>query len=80
LADALEPRPARPHAWQEWLQGQRSAAEAVGEWGFYALLLLGGLALLRRFPYRWFLQTHRLLSLLYLLLLGHGLARAHRWT
>jgi len=60
--------------WQEWLQGQRSLAEALGEWGFYALLLLGALALLRRFPYRWFLKTHRLLGLVYLLLLGHGLA------
>ncbi len=67
------PRAPVSTAWQEWLQGQRSLAEAVGEWGFYALLVLGGLALLRRFPYRWFLKTHRLLSLLYLLLLGHGL-------
>jgi predicted ferric reductase len=73
------PRAPVTASWQEWLQSQRSLAEALGEWGFYALLLLAGLALLRRFPYRWFLHTHRLLAVVYLLLLLHSVALLN-WT
>lgn len=53
------------HAW-------RDAAEGVGEPAFYALMVLVGLALFRRFPYRHFFQTHRLLPLVYLVLVFHA--------
>lgn len=55
-----------------WLQQQRGWAEAVGEWAFYAGVLLIALALIKRFPYRWFIQTHRLLAVVYLVLVAHS--------
>lgn len=64
------------------LQAWRDPAEAVGEWAFYALLLLLALALLRRFPYRRFFQTHRLLPVVYLALVFHSvvLMQASSWA
>jgi predicted ferric reductase len=47
-------------------------AEDVGEWGFYAVVTLVALALLKRFPYRYFFMTHRLLALVYLVLVFHS--------
>jgi len=44
----------------------------IGEWGLYLLLVLVALALWRRFPYRYFLKTHRLMAPLYLALVFHG--------
>ena len=65
-----------------WLQQQRGWAEAVGEWAFYAGLLLIGLALIKRFPYRWFIQTHKLLAVVYLVLVAHSvvLMNTRYWT
>ena len=54
------------------LQGLRGPAEGLGEWAFYALVLLVALALWKRFPYRRFFQTHRLLSVVYLVLVFHA--------
>lgn len=54
------------------LHGLRGAAETVGEWAFYALVLLLALALLKRFPYRRFFQTHQLLPVVYLALVFHA--------
>ena len=59
------PGPALFHA----LQGP---ARSAGQWGFYATVILVVLALLRWFPYRWFLKTHRLLAIVYLLLVFHS--------
>jgi predicted ferric reductase len=50
----------------------RGLAEDVGEWAFYAVVLLIALALLKRFPYHRFFQTHRLLSVAYLALVFHS--------
>ena len=47
-------------------------ARSVGQWCFYATVVLVVLALLRWFPYRWFLKTHRLLAIVYLLLVFHS--------
>jgi predicted ferric reductase len=60
----------------------RGAAEGVGEWGFYALVLLVALALMQRFPYRRFFQTHRLLPGVYLVLVFHSvvLTKDSSWT
>ena len=50
----------------------RGVAETVGEWAFYALVVLLALSLLKRFPYRRFFQTHRLLPVVYLALVFHA--------
>ena len=39
-------------------QSWRGLAEGVGEWAFYATVLMIALALIKRFPYKWFFQTH----------------------
>lgn len=53
-------------------QGWRGLAEGVGEWAFYATVLMIALALIKRFPYHWFFKTHRVLALTYLVLVFHG--------
>ena len=65
---SAEPEPA---IWA-LLHGLRDAAEGLGEWAFYALVLLIALALWKRFPYRRFFQTHRLLPVVYLVLVFHA--------
>ncbi|CAH1659982.1 ferredoxin reductase family protein [Chelatococcus asaccharovorans] len=50
----------------------RGIAEAVGEWAFYAAVVLIVLALLRYFPYRLFYKTHRLLAVSYGVLAFHA--------
>ena len=65
---SVEPEPA---VWA-LLHGLRDPAEGLGEWAFYALVLLIVLALWKRFPYRRFFQTHRLLPVVYLVLVFHA--------
>jgi predicted ferric reductase len=65
---SAEPEPA---VWA-LLHGLRDPAEGLGEWAFYALVLLIALALWKRFPYRRFFQTHRLLPVVYLVLVFHA--------
>ena len=50
----------------------RGLAENLGEWAFYAVVVLVVLALLKRFPYRYFFKTHRLLAIVYLVLVFHA--------
>jgi predicted ferric reductase len=52
---------------------QRGLAEGLGEWAFYGAVLLIVLALLQRFPYRWFFKTHRMLTLAFGVLVFHVL-------
>jgi len=69
------PRTARPEPADAWLatwQELRHPAEAVGEWTFYALLLLLALALARQIPYRLFFKTHRLMAVAYIALVLHA--------
>lgn len=47
-------------------------ARSVGGWMLYFAVALLVLALLRRVPYRWFLKTHRLLAIVFLLLVFHS--------
>ena len=56
-----------------FLHDYRHAAEAVGEWAFYAAVALIAIALLSRIPYHWFRKTHRLLPLVYLALVFHSI-------
>lgn len=55
-----------------WLRSQRGLAESIGEWAFYAAAALILLALIKRFPYRLFVKTHKLLAVAYLALAYHS--------
>ena len=65
-----------------WLHGQRGLAESVGEWAFYAALVLIVVALVKRIPYRWFAKTHQLIAVAYLVLVYHSvvLLQFDYWT
>jgi len=56
----------------QFFQSLRGMAEAVGEWAFYATVVLLVLALIKWFPYRLFFKTHRLLAVAYLFLVLHS--------
>ena len=56
-----------------FIQSQHGLAQDIGEWAFYAAVLLIVLALVKRFPYRYFVSTHRLLAVAYLALVFHSL-------
>jgi len=57
-------------------------ARGVGQWCFWAVVILIVLALLKWFPYRPFLRTHRLLAIVYLALVFHSLVllKTSYWT
>lgn len=57
----------------QFFQDQYWLAEEFGDWGFKIAVVLIVIALLKRFPYRFFMRTHRLLSLVYLFLVFHSL-------
>lgn len=67
---------------EAFFTSQRGLAESLGEWAFYAAVLLIALALIKRFPYRLFYQSHRLLAVVYLVLAVHSLVllRFSYWT
>lgn len=56
-----------------WLRSQRGLAEDIGEWAFYAALVLLVIALVKWFPYRLFRKTHHWLAALYLLFVYHAI-------
>lgn len=56
-----------------WLRALQGPAKGIGSWMLWATAILVVLALLRWFPYRWFLKTHRLLAIVFLLLVFHAL-------
>ena len=66
------PRPEQTVELFRFFQEQRGLAEAIGEWAFYAFALLAAIALIKRFPYRRFLQTHRVMAAVYLTLVAHA--------
>ena len=53
------------------LRSWRGTAEGLGEWAFYAAVVLIALALIHRFPYRLFVKTHKLLAVVFLVLAFH---------
>jgi predicted ferric reductase len=63
------------------LRALQGSARGVGQWCFYATVVLIVLALAKRFPYRHFIRTHRLLAIVYLLLVFHAvvLLEAKYW-
>jgi len=56
----------------DFLHPARDLAKDVGEWAIYALLALALIALIKKFPYRAFFKTHRILPLVYLALVFHS--------
>ncbi|WP_374590184.1 ferric reductase-like transmembrane domain-containing protein [Aquabacterium sp.] len=80
---ARKPAPAETlGALEGWLRSQRGLAESVGEWAFYAAVVLIVLALVKRFPYHLFAKTHKYLALAYLALAYHSavLAKSGYWA
>lgn len=74
LQPGVRPRSAPPDdVLLRFVQSQRGLAEGLGEWAFYAMVLLIVLALAKRFPYRSFFSTHRMLAVVYLVLVFHTL-------
>ena len=76
------PRPVIESSVEQFLLAQRGAAEGIGEWAFYAAVLLIAVALMHRIPYRLFYKTHRYLAVAYLVLVFHSvvLTRFSYWT
>ena len=54
------------------LSPARSFAKDLGEWAIYAMLVLVVLALWKRFPYRAFFKTHRLMAIIFIALVFHS--------
>jgi len=54
------------------LHSQHRLADTVGNWAFYASVALIAVALFKRFPYRHFFKTHRLMAVAYLALVFHS--------
>ncbi|MEN2977182.1 ferric reductase-like transmembrane domain-containing protein [Tistrella bauzanensis] len=65
-------RPPLENPVEQVFMSLRGTAEGVGEWAFYAAVLLIALALIKAVPYRLFYKTHRLLAVVYLLLVFHA--------
>ncbi len=65
-----------------WLRSQRGLAESIGEWVFYIAVALIVLALIKRFPYHWFVKTHKWLAAAYLAMAYHSvvLTKFDYWT
>ncbi|MDV7145448.1 ferric reductase-like transmembrane domain-containing protein [Tropicimonas sp. TH_r6] len=57
---------------QTFFNSQRGTAEMIGEWAFYAAVILIALALIKRFPYKLFVSTHTLIAVAYLALALHA--------
>lgn len=55
-----------------FFQSQRGLAEQIGEYAVYVLVALIAIALIKRFPYRYFLMSHRWIALVYLALIIHA--------
>lgn len=65
-------RPPLENPVEQFLMTLRGSAEGLGEWAFYAAVVLIALALTKSFPYRLFYKTHRLLAVAYLVLVFHA--------
>lgn len=66
------PQPVLDNPVEQSLRTWRGSAEGLGEWAFYAAVLLIAAALIHRIPYRLFYKTHRLLAVAYLVLVFHA--------
>lgn len=58
---------------QQLFGSWRGLAETIGEWTFYVSAILLIMALIKWFPYRWFIKFHKLLAVGYIALAFHTL-------
>lgn len=65
------PRPEITDPVRLFLGSYRGTAEELGQWAFYAMVLLLVIALVKLVPYRWFRYSHRLMPVAYLVLVFH---------
>lgn len=65
------PRAVLDNPIEQFFKTLRGTAESLGEWAFYAAVVLIAVALIRYFPYRLFYKTHRWLAVSYLVLVFH---------
>src|SRR5690606_37523806 len=67
---------------RQFLMSYWGIAEGLGEWAYYASVVLIALALIKYFPYRLFYKTHRLIAIAYLVLVFHSvvLMEFDYWT
>jgi predicted ferric reductase len=67
---------------ERFFRHQRALAETIGEWAFYAAVVLIVLALVQRFPNRLFVKTHKWLAIVYFALVFHTvvLMKFDYWT
>ena len=72
IKPARLPSPTETVAIFQFFDSQRDIAEQVGEYSFYVLVVLILIALIKRFPYRFFFMTHRWIALVYLALIFHA--------
>ena len=75
-------RGAPPEGFLGWLASQRGLAEDIGEWAFYAFVVLALIALAKRVPYELFRKTHKVMLVVYPLLAWHAfvLTKPAYWT
>lgn len=75
-------RPPIENPIEQFFMSWRGTAEGLGEWTFYAVVLLIALALIKYFPYRYFYKTHRLIAVAYLVIAFHAavLIKFAYWT
>jgi len=72
---AIPPKP--PHAKEvatgfDLFRELKHPAAEIGEWALYLLVALVVIALWKRFPYKYFFKTHRLMPAVYLVLVFHA--------
>lgn len=72
----------RPPTGPALLRALQGPARGIGQWCFWLTVILIVLALVKWFPYRQFLRTHRLLAVVYLGLVFHSLVllKTSYWT
>lgn len=66
------PKPEASSEIEQLFRDWHGLAETLGEWGFYLVVILILIALIKWFPYRLFFNTHRLLAVLFLVLAFHS--------
>jgi len=81
-APARAPNGSRGAPGPALLRALQGPARGVGQWCFWAALILLVLALVKWFPYRQFIRTHRFLAIVYLGLVFHSvvLLKTAYWT
>jgi len=71
-----------PSAFETFLESLESTALLVGEYAFYLTVLFLLIALLKKIPYRFFVKTHIVMAIIYLVLVFHAFALMYidYWT